>query len=235
MPVINQFNLSESPFINIIQSMHVSNFTGWLEVIKQKIKKCIFFENGYPMYATSNEEKDKMGEILVAHNKITRENLEKSLLLRQPGVKLGAILVRQNYITPSDLIWVVRKQAEQIIVSVFNWDDGLVNVIVDPFPDDVINLNINYENIVLEGARFITNPRIILNSIGRMEDLLSIAQNSKFIAKKVKLNEKELHLLDYIKNKSLSAREICQLKLYPAIETCKILLALLAVGIINKE
>lgn len=100
MTIITQFQLNDVTFFKILQSMHISNFTGCLDVSKAQLKKTIFFENGSIANAKSNDENDKMGEILIAHNKLQKKDLQKALSIQLPSVKLGTVLVKHNFIKP---------------------------------------------------------------------------------------------------------------------------------------
>lgn len=88
---------------------------------------------------------------------------------------------------------------------------------------------------MLLGVRSTSNPKIILNGIEQMEKTLYPSANSKSISKKLQLSEKELTILNYIQNNKVSATEICQLRLYPPMETCKIIFTLLALNLVNHE
>src|SRR4030042_708287 len=174
MPEINQFNLSDASLVTILQSMHVTQFTGWLETRRNISIKKIYYLQGEIIFASSNELSDRMGEILVKNDRLHRNLLEKALRMQEKGKLFGTILVEKKFITPEDLVWVVKTQARQIVTSIFNWDDGIIAVIADSFPDEVIQLNLKLELLLAEGIRTITNPRIIMRGVGEMEKQLAI-------------------------------------------------------------
>ena len=54
------------------------------------------------------QSKDKIGELLVKHSALTRQQLDEALeVQRMEGGLLGEVLTRKNYIHPHDLIKVV--------------------------------------------------------------------------------------------------------------------------------
>ena len=53
-------------------------------------------------------QKEKIGELLVKHTSLTRQQLEEALeVQRIEGGLLGEILLRKNYIHPHDIIKVI--------------------------------------------------------------------------------------------------------------------------------
>jgi general secretion pathway protein E len=76
------------------------------------------------------QSKDKIGELLVKHSALTRQQLDEALeIQRIEGGLLGEVLTRKNYIHPHDLIKVVCLQAGipyQIDIKVDEIDGNIV-------------------------------------------------------------------------------------------------------------
>lgn len=82
-------------------------------------------------------QKEKIGELLVKHTSLTRQQLEEALeLQRADGGLLGEILLRKNYIHPHDIIKVICHQIDIPYITELKIDDIDPNIVKD--------LSINY-------------------------------------------------------------------------------------------
>jgi len=230
MAKIKDYNLMETPFANIFLNLNAFKLTGWIEVTKDSILKRIFVEEGTPVYASSTDEEDKIGMVLVSQGKLSHQQLKTALQKQVPGKKLGAILVALSYVSLEDLQWAINAQAKQIITSLFNWGEGMASIYQNKIPDDIIKLSINIERTIIGGIRSITNPRIILVGLGSMDARVKFTHIPPDKLKLFQLTQNEQDLIRLLQEKELSVRQICQINKRPAWETCQLLYLLLAIG-----
>ncbi len=82
-------------------------------------------------------QKDKIGELLVKHSSLTRQQLDEALTIqRDEGGLIGEVLVRKNYIHPHDIIKVVCLQVGIPYITDIKVDEIDANIVKD--------LSINY-------------------------------------------------------------------------------------------
>ena len=87
----------------------------------------MYFDQGRPVFASSNEPRDRMGELLVREGKITASQYERcQTVVAESGRRMGEILVDFGYLKRRELLPAVRRHVEDIVYSLFGWDRGHV-------------------------------------------------------------------------------------------------------------
>jgi hypothetical protein len=144
--------IRSKPLSNILEDLRRRKATGALTLRSGGVAKCIYVKAGQIIYATSTEQQDRLGEILVKAGKITRENLEQALRIskKSAGLKrLGAILVEKGFLLPKELFGGLKIQVKEIIFSLFLWRDGEYQF-EERLPPDLIQLQIDFEELISE-------------------------------------------------------------------------------------
>jgi len=82
-------------------------------------------------------QKEKIGELLLKHSTLTKEQLEEALEMQQEsGMLLGEILIKKNFILPHDITKVICHQVDIPFVQEIRIDE------IDP--NLTLNISINY-------------------------------------------------------------------------------------------
>ena len=63
---------------HLLAAFYNAKETGELGLMKGQVKKIIFFEGGFPVFALSNLVADRLGQFLVRAGKIDEETLEQA-------------------------------------------------------------------------------------------------------------------------------------------------------------
>jgi len=145
-------NLIETPFSDVIAVLRQQKATGTLTCGTGTDEKSLYVKNGHIIFATSKDERDRLGEIMVKNGNITRIQLERALKLHQNSAglkKIGALFVEQGYVSPKDLFNGLKMQVRGIIHSLFLLTEGPYNF-EERLPADVIPLQINMEELLRE-------------------------------------------------------------------------------------
>ena len=145
-------NLIETPFSDVIAVLRQQKATGTLTCGTGTSEKSLYVKNGHIIFATSKDERDRLGEIMVKNDKITRGQLERALKLHQNSAglkKIGAIFVEHGFVSPKDLFNGLKTQVRGIIHSLFLLTEGPYKF-EEYLPDDVIPLQINMEELLRE-------------------------------------------------------------------------------------
>ncbi len=119
------------------------------------VEKVVYFDQGRPVFAASNEPLDRMGELLVREGKITAAQYERcQAVVAESGRRMGEILVDFGYLKRRELLPAVRRHVEDILYSLFGWDSGQYQISLDPVPSaERIRLSRHPAALVLEGIR----------------------------------------------------------------------------------
>jgi len=145
-------NLTETPFSDVITDLRLQTATGTLTCGAGTGARSVYVKSGQIIFATSNDERDRLGEVMVAAGKITRSQLERALSLHQKSAglkKIGAIFVENGFVTPKDLFNGLKLQVRGIIHHLFLLTEGPYQF-DERMPADVIPLQINMEELLRE-------------------------------------------------------------------------------------
>jgi hypothetical protein len=143
-------NIKYVPLAIILEELRTEKATGTLTLKNDQVEKSVFLKDGQVIFSKSTDMKDRLGEILVKVGKLTREDLDKALVLNRKHLglkKLGAILVENGMVTPKDLFNALKTQVNDIIVSLFQWSQAEYSF-TEQLPADVIPLQINIQGLI---------------------------------------------------------------------------------------
>ena len=227
-------SLSESSLPELLASISRSKETGILNFHDAGRWKAIYFKDGRTIYAMSNAQDDRLGEFLLKTGKITvRQFLEASRLI-QPDKKLGAVLVEQGIITPDDLYVAIHRHAEAIVYSLFHWTRGEYEFVInDLSAEGPMVLDLDSENVILEGIRGLKDFTRIYAGVGPLEAILRRSGNADSLMHKLNLDEDESQVLSLV-NGRLNVEQILAMSYLPNFETIRILFGLLAAGVLER-
>jgi hypothetical protein len=217
----------------LIRSLLSSGETGVLTFRNGEITKSIYLRSGRIVSAASTNPDERLGESLLLRAKITgRQYVEASKLIR-PGRRLGRILVELEAIEPEELIPAVEHHAKDILMDLFQWTHGDYELVIkDLDPESVMTLNISTENLILEGIRRCRSWSQITRGIGSIESVLQPTGNTDILYK-LELGEEEQEILAHVNGRS-TVEQICQVSYLSDFETCRILWALLVLGVVRR-
>jgi hypothetical protein len=145
-------NLIDTPFSDVMAVLRLQKATGTLTCGTGKAERSVHVQNGQIIFATSKDERDRLGEVMVAAGKITRSQLEQALSLHQKSAglkKIGAIFVESGFVTPKDLFNGLKLQVRGIIHHLFLMTEGPYQF-DESMPAGVIPLQINMEELLRE-------------------------------------------------------------------------------------
>jgi tetratricopeptide (TPR) repeat protein len=131
--------------------------TGCLTVTDRSSFGYIYLDDGRVVYANVLNRPDRLGELLVRNGAIDREALSQAMeqQAREPGRRLGQILVDQGALTNDELLRFITIQIEEAVYHLFAWERGSFQFDADARPDaeNASHVSINAESLLLEGAR----------------------------------------------------------------------------------
>ncbi len=139
----------------ILADRYRASFSGHVVFRRGETEKVVHFLEGRPVFATSNLAHDRMGELLCREGKITREQHERcEEVVIETGRRMGEILVEKGCLKRRELLPAVRRHVEDIIYSLFAWEDGEYAAIAeDLVSGEKIRISRHPAAIILEGVR----------------------------------------------------------------------------------
>ena len=149
-------NLRHKRFAEVASQLYRRRATGALLLRRGRIKKIVYFKDGFPIFVKSNLLSECLGRILVRERMITEEECARSLEITAPhsGRQQGAILIEMGAISPHNLVFGLQLQLQQKLFDIFGWPDGdyQYNEKID-VPTQAVHLDMSMASLVYEGVR----------------------------------------------------------------------------------
>jgi len=172
-------NLKEFSLPNVFQLVKMSAKTGCLTLTREGEEGKVYFRNGQICFAISSPGGIPLGERLVKAGRITSKQLKAALAeqrITEDAGRLGAILIERDAIDRATLEQAVREQIEDVTFNFFSWSDGEFGFAADETVDaDDIVLEMNVENVIMEGCRRIDEWELIFEKLGSLEKVPHLA------------------------------------------------------------
>ncbi|HEX5819774.1 MAG TPA: DUF4388 domain-containing protein [Gemmatimonadales bacterium] len=190
-------SLREASLPDVIQLLHLGRRTGCLAITDRQNLGYIWFEDGRISYASIVNRRDRLGDMLVRHQRISIDQLQHAIDAQASDreSRLGEILMSMGAITREELQDYIRLQIEEAVYFLFTWTTGTFNFEagVRPERQDFL-VHINPEWLLLEGARRVDEWSLIEKKIPSF-DLLFTADGSHRAEEGVPLSEEQQQLL----------------------------------------
>ena len=228
--------LQDVALADICQLLAMGRKTGCLSLTDRSNFGYVYFEDGRVIYASVLNRQDRLGELLVRNNVITRRDLSAAMEAQahNKGARLGELLVKNGALTQEQLQRYIQLQIEEAVYHLFGWMQGSFHFDPDQRPDEqgVSVVSISAESLLMEGARRVDEWGLIQKKIPSLDAVFQIEKRPED-AKDVELTaeqKKLLPLIDGLRSVEELAHESGMLEF----ETCKALYALLQAGFIGR-
>jgi two-component system OmpR family response regulator len=181
---------------HLLAAFYNAKETGELGLMKGQVKKIIFFEGGYPVFALSNLVADRLGQFLVRAGKIDEQTLkqaaDEAATTRQ---RTGDLLISMGALTEEERLYYVGQQIKSILYSVFAWEEGAFTLSFQARArKEAIKLDIHPANLIVRGVKKLYKPdrlRRLMPQVVRPRP----SQDPSFNLSDVELQAWEAHLL----------------------------------------
>jgi hypothetical protein len=142
---------SECELADLLRELQEARATGLLVLTRNAEQKSLYLRDGNIVFASSNQARDRLGEILMQSGQVTRAQHDvASDVLRKTGRRFGTILVELGFIGPKQLFDAVKQQVREIVITLFRWNDGTYEFTPGTLPEATIPLPIDPVQLVSE-------------------------------------------------------------------------------------
>ncbi len=231
--LIREGVLSTTTFPGLMYSILSRRETGVLSLTGDAIEKSIYIQSGRPVFATSNDRDDRLGQIFFKSGLVPLEGLIGALeRATRESKRLGTVFVEMGLIQPHDLVEGVRTQVRSIVCSLFLWTRGRYRYRPGVLPShEVITLKLSAGNTILEGIRKIESWERIWEAVGGLDARYQTASGIEDMSRDLTLSLEEWTLLSYCE-RAVPLRQLCQGSTLKHFEICRLLWALMTLGIV---
>jgi hypothetical protein len=161
---------------DVLHLLHASAKSGFLFFEHRDHAKSIYMHRGEVVFAASNQQVDRLGEVLLRVGVISPEQFREAKQAYTPTAKFGRILVERGFLSPRELWAGVKAQIEEIVRSLFSYGAGQVLFWEGEVrPDNVVRLSLPTRKLIAEGLRrrdellkflaWLEDPRVKLEAL----------------------------------------------------------------------
>jgi len=229
-----QGSLAKDQLPEILHSLAWSEESGVLQLTQDLTSKHIYLGQGSIVFARSNQPSDRLGEMLVRHERITRAQLaDASNKLRASGKKLGAVLVQMGLFSESEVRASVVEQMRSIIHPLFGWSAGeyCFRENANPVARDLA-VELPTIGTILEGTRHVENPEKVRLALGDLDRIVSYSTDPWVHSHQVSLTPHEGFVLSRVDGQS-SIADVVTVTPLTEEETLRCLYALISAGFLE--
>lgn len=190
-------SLADVSLADICQLLAMGRKTGCLTMTDSSNFGYIFFENGKVIYASVLNRPDRLGELLVKNEAITREQLSAAMEQqgKHQGKRLGELLVELGSLAQEDLEKYISVQIEEAVYRLFTWVQGSFHFKPDEMPEEGFFLvSINPDALLMEGARRVDEWSLIEKKVSSM-DLIFVLERDPLAEEDVELTDAQRRLI----------------------------------------
>jgi len=138
----------------VLRDIHFNQKTGQLGFQKGSIQKTLIFQDGGLIFARTNVQDERLGEILHKIGKISTETLSSLPQIIQPEKMMGEVLVQKKIISQKDLYDGLMAQMNAITISMFkHFDADIVFRPRERFLDYDFEFKMNVPLLIDRGIR----------------------------------------------------------------------------------
>jgi curved DNA-binding protein CbpA len=198
------------PLSDILIGLQRTLKTGILSVRQDSLNKKIHFSSGNMVFATSDHERDDLGEVFLKDRKITMKQYEKvAEIMKKTAAPSAEILMHMGYLKPSDLFSALELQAKGIIGTLFAMKDATFEFVEGPLPSkDAATLNVSVADLVYNAVK--TNADLGLIEVYLLDRVVDFSSTPLNLFQKISLTEADRMVLSFIDGKT-SIRDIVRL------------------------
>jgi tetratricopeptide (TPR) repeat protein len=178
-------SLREASLPDVLQLLAMGRKTGCLSVTDRADFGYIYFDRGRITYASIVNRKDRLGDLLVKNDLLTRDALAAAIQAqsRNPEQRLGEILIEQGAISREQLEQYIRLQIEEAVFYLFTWTQGSFYFEPDQRPEaGAMLVSINADNVLLEGARRVDEWSLVEKKIPSLDLLFELDRSAAELA-----------------------------------------------------
>ena len=153
--VVLQGSLTSFKLPDVLSLLRNGKKSGTLMLTGSGHTSYVLFSNGSLVFAGSDQEKLRLGAILVRKKRITREEWQHiDGVMRSHGGRFGQIAIANGILTDDELNEFLKVQVSEVVYDAFVWTEGTFRFNEDlQLPDYAVTISIDLSNLIMEGAR----------------------------------------------------------------------------------
>ncbi|PIV84841.1 MAG: hypothetical protein COW52_05490 [Nitrospirae bacterium CG17_big_fil_post_rev_8_21_14_2_50_50_9] len=227
-------SLSEVSVPQIFHALSISKATGIFVWTHGHEEKKVYISQGKIVFAVSNHQEERLGEILLRSGKIRVKDFIEASRHISGEKRLGQILMEIGALKKQEIKDGVTDQVREIVFNLFKESEGRYTFSEKKeLPREVITLNIHTEELILRGVQTIMEWNRIFQTLSGIDAVFEPASGAQKKLHEVSLTEVEKKIFEQVDGKN-PVEKICSLVGGNDFETCRTLMALLCANLIRR-
>lgn len=226
--------LRETALPEMLYSIDRFRVSGLIEARSGPITKRVYLRDGYVIHAASNDLSDSLGESLLRAGKLDQTSLDDVARQRASGGKrVGELLIEQGHMSPAAVFDAIREHIEEIVWSLFYWDDGEVTFSIGEFrEEDMVQTRLPMRRVILEGIKRAPEAKPLVERVGTKETILEPSFRTEDLVE-IGLDSIEYRLLTSVDGKR-TFYELCSQAPLAAADNAKLLYAFRVLHLVSR-
>ena len=197
----------------LLRQAYVERGSGELHLDCGYGRRGLFLREGHIVYAWSDVEGERLGEVFVRHGDVSQANLDRARATAESGgFPLGSVLVDVGLISSAQLEEAVACYVRQILFAALDEPHCSPEFeAIEALPTDAIEWDpatrLSTGQVLLEAVRRLEDPAVVREALGDRDRKLVLATDPLLCANQVALSPTDGFVLSRVDG-TLSAREI---------------------------
>jgi hypothetical protein len=228
-------DLSKIQLPDVLSFISMIRTSGKLVLRQRQLERTILWNEGEIVFASSNSSEHSLGQFLLRNGKISQEQYDDSQRRVTPHVRHGKLLVQMGAISPKDLWWGLKNQVQEIIYSLFTWQDGEFSFFAsaaEELAQERIVLHVNTSSVIMEGIRRLDESERIREKIPSLDAVFAPVPGVTPDFETLDMSDSEIGIYNDIDG-HLTVRELTGRSALTEFEVTRILFQLLSARLIE--
>ncbi|MFQ5721610.1 MAG: DnaJ domain-containing protein [Candidatus Aminicenantales bacterium] len=195
-----------------LKDIYLNKKSGRLIFHYKDIQKYLFFQDGFLIFAKTNQRQELLGEVLFKLGKISENNYAQIEDYIEPKKNIGQALISLGLITEQDLQEGLSYQIREIVLNIFPYFEGEFKFQpIQGFFEQVLEKKIDLPLLIEDGIRRMKfNPSLQ----GLLQERIPVLKGKEFF---YRLTEEERGILAIVDGSSSGAVLFPQAKVSPEV------------------
>jgi hypothetical protein len=230
-----QGNLRDFPFAQLLNLVNLARKTGMLEISHRGETSHVYFRDGRLASALSTAQDSSLASVLYQNQRIS-PNLFRAIKSKGGAIwdkELGLQLINAGFVSRETILNSLQQHNVSIIRNLFTWQEGAFRFIPnEPPPEDKISLNLDLENLIMEGSRHIQEMELLMDEIPNLDVSLKFSDRPESNLRKVNLTVEEWKVVSFVNPKN-TIRQIAQATSMDDLQIRRVVYGLLQAGLVE--
>ncbi len=227
-------SLQECSLPDVMRRIYTERLTGELLVVKEVVRRRVFFEMGRAIFAASNRKGDRLGSFLLRRGDINQTVFEMVNSMVPRGQRFGQMLIEMGILNEAQLGKAVHEQILSMIYALFEWTKGdfeFIERATTNVPPD-LKLDLSMADIMLEGVGRIRDFAVVRRGMGDLNRLIGPSSDPLLRLQQASLRPLERDLLSEI-TEPADLLSILVFSQQPAAEAIRAIYGLVSAGFLT--